>query len=335
MVQEGLTLSTFSDDLRKVPVHLDRKPIASFDGIAAIGPYGQQEIRRRYDENFDPASFAKIAHNLTLSALSRLSLDQLAKIRLSSMYMMSSDVENLFREEPRYVIVNKIQNSMWRWGFRRSGWNELVDAYNGIRGFTMNYPDFEVRLDYTTGHNECGYSEYSRTFLDGVFAFLVYYRGEHVMTLGFSILSGRRILIQQVQLAKRRGNRFLFKLPKNRIEYVIALFRKHFPRHKLFIVDGSDVANKSLKSYRNGLERLQERLARAIASQKKATDLKNAEYHQYDIDHCLEDIPVFEEKITQLEGDVERLAAFYADTGQYDRGKTMSMNGLTHYTLHA
>src|SRR3546814_1923886 len=69
--------------------------------------------------------------------------------------------------------------------------------------------------------------KHSRTPLDGVFAYLVQYKGEHVMTLGFSLINDRQILLQQVQLKNRTGNRWLFRFPENRLEFIIDRSEEH------------------------------------------------------------------------------------------------------------
>lgn len=328
MTVAGVELSEFTDTLRKVPAHRDRNPVAAIDVLARVG----QPVIDYMREHYDAATVENLRH-LSLNAFTRLGLDEIAKIRFSTIFMMHQTVEDEFKNNSRFVIVNKIANSMWRWGMGRSGWNELVDGYEGIRNFSFEHPDFEVRLDHTTGHNECGYSEHSRTFLDGVFAFLVYYRGEHVMTLGFSLMNNRRLLIQQVQLAKQRGNRFLFKLPKNRMEHVIGLFRKYFPRHRLYVVDGHDVATKSLKSYRNAIRREQERAERARQHHPRCHTKRERDWCEGDIQYAVEAVETFTKKAEHLEGEVDRLAAFYRDTGVFKLGAALKSNGLTHYEV--
>src|SRR3546814_14926469 len=67
---------------------------------------------------------------------------------------------------------------------RISDWSSDVCSSDLIEGL-------EVTLDYTNGYNEQGMGKHSRTPLDGVFAYLVQYKGEHVMILGFSIINER------------------------------------------------------------------------------------------------------------------------------------------------
>jgi hypothetical protein len=207
---------------------------------------------------------------------------------------------------------------MWRWGCGDRSWNEVVDAYNGIRNFSLGVDGFELRLDFTTWFNYRGYSRESRTFLDGVFGFLVYYKGEHVMTLGFSFARDRRLLVQQVQLTKRKGNRFLFKLPANRVEWILQRFGEAFPNHVLCIADGGDIANSHLKSYKEALQSFKEMETRGQAD---AEDRKHIE--------------ILESKVTHLTADLPRLRDFYANVGCFTRGEEFKSNGVRHYALAA
>jgi hypothetical protein len=330
-VLTGVELSSYTDELRRVPVHLDRKPHLTFDLERALGPEAVAEA-----SEYSGETLVERVRNLGMADLKNLTVDQLYKVRRASIITMSSSVEDAMRNEPRLRIIHKIENSMWRWGYLRTGWNEIVDAYDSIRRFSF-HPDFGVRLDYTTGHNECGHSEYSRTFLDGVFGFLIYYRGQHVMTLGFSIMGRRRLLVQQVQLKNRRGNRWLFKLPRNYMEYVLARFRESFPRHRLHVIDGGDLMRKNLNSYRHGYEGTKERIIRAskhLAS-KETTEESRGYYERY-LPGLREEEALYREKIDHAEADVMRLEAFYRDTGSFKLGETViSRHGLRHYALVA
>lgn len=323
---QGIALSTYDEPLRKVPVHLNDSPMDAFDPMERIG----QKARDYAKAYFGEASFERLRSNLPLAAFAKLTFDELCKIRFSGIVMMDGTVEDEFKSNPRYTVVNKIANSMWRWGFGRAKWNEVVDSYDGIRSFSFDHPDFELRLDHTTSCNERGYSEHSRTYLDGVFAYLIYYKGKHVMTLGFSFMSNRRLLVQQVQLKNRRGNRFLFKLPKNRIEFVLDRFKAAFPRHKIFLVDGEAVARKSLNSYREGLRDAEVGVAKYL---RRAQEGELSEWDERSLEQDRERVTIFGEKVEHLEADLERLRALYSDAGRHSLGKTLACHNLTHYEV--
>ncbi len=312
----GAPLSQYPDELRKVPAHLAKKPIRSFNPVEAMGERSARYMKARFEKTDDST-----LRQMPARALTRLSLDQLSKIRYSSIMMMERSVEDLFEQEPRYFLVQKIQHSMWCWGSRRGTWNEIVDAHRAITAFQFG-EGFEVTLDHTTWWNECGPSQHSRTCLDGVFAYLIHYRGEHVMTLGFSIAGNRQLLIQQIQLKKRRGNRWLYRLPENYVEYAVGRFQQAFPLHKLYMADGGEVAGKSLKSYRDSLNRA-------------LTDVeKYANDNTYNrLEKARAAVIEYGEKVAHLSDEVPRLAVRYRNSGRYEQGRAKTFRSMTHYRV--
>ncbi|MDE2001877.1 MAG: hypothetical protein KGI60_04930, partial [Patescibacteria group bacterium] len=189
---KGLQLRSLSGELEKVPEEFAEKPVQTIPDIEA--KFGKR-ITYRGEGCEKRSKILKNYHDFPLGAFVNFSFDELCKFWHSTICSMNESVDVLFTKNARYEIVRKIGSSMWRWGCRKGTWNEVVDAYNGISNFSLDLgPDFEIRLDYTTYYNECGRAKFSRIFLDGVFAYLVYYRGEHVMTIGFSIAEGRKLL---------------------------------------------------------------------------------------------------------------------------------------------
>jgi len=310
----GFPLDMFNNPITHVPDDLTKNPNLTVKIAEILGP----DLVERLKDHYGDIDEQEMGRRLPMSAFrKRFTFDQLCKIRYGTIFTMDRTVEEAFEDEPEYALMRKIQNSMWRWGSGSGVWNEVVDAYDAIRSFNIPVDDFEVRLDFTTYHNERGYSRESRTYLDGVFGFLVHYKGEHVMTLGFSIMDARRVLIQQIQLVKRKGNRFLFRLPANRVEFFLQCFAKSFPNHTLCMADGGDIANVSLSSYKRGLENV----LSSIASYPSASNQEEKEY--------------LEASITHLTADAPRLAALYADTGSYTKAGEFSVNGVRHYLLAA
>lgn len=335
MTVAGIALSTYeAGGLSKVPDVLDRNPDRTFDLAARLGDAYAEWAIDRYGEPADVPKISATTSRIPMNLYRSLSLDELCKVRFSCTFMMQRCVEDAFEAEPRLAIYQKIVNGMWRWGCGRPTWNEIVDAYDAIRGFDMGIPGFEVTLDHTTSTNESGCGEHSRTYLDGVFGYLVHYRGEHVMTLGFSIMEGRRVLLQQVQLKSRRGNRWLFRLPRNYLEHVIDRFRDSFPGHGLFLVDGHDVIGRSLSSYRSELARAEEFQAETEQRLRKAADQDTAYYERRMVSRAAE-IERLRKAVAHAEPEVERLGAFYASTGRYRRGEAVTVNRLRHYAIAA
>ncbi|HYF05561.1 MAG TPA: hypothetical protein VEA59_05300 [Patescibacteria group bacterium] len=315
---KGLNLVSFRENLHKIKPD-SKNPASRIKGWKKkLGPWIER-LEEDYGKGF---SILEKYHNLPFAAFARFSFDELCKIHHSSPIQMHNSVSKLFETSAQHEIIRKIESSMWRWSYDRSSWNEIVDAYDNLRHFTfMTNKDFEVRLDWTTWYNEFGYSKFSRTYLDGVFGFLVYYKGQHVMTIGFSVLVGRRVLIQQVQSAQRSGNRGLFKIPQNRVEFVIDLFFKNFPRYRFYLIDGESLVKKTLRDYERSLERNQEILRRwdqvsdfIERLQEEERELKNRKMH--------------------LELDMPRISRFYNSIGRHRFGAdVISSNDLEHYKI--
>ena len=295
----GIPLSTYKEELRKIPKGiLPTRTIECF--LERLSPFSEELERkaRQYTTcTFDPAVHC---HALPLEFYETCSFEELAKIWVAHFIQLPQQLEERFESDPRYRIIQKLCNSTWRWGYgSEHEWNNIVDAYNGIRNFSFEIPGFEVTLDHTTRYNEFGCGEYDRsTYIDGVFAFRVHYRNLHVMTIGFSLASRGRLLLSQIQLKKEKGNRFLYALPADRVSYVVALFKKYFPTLRHYIIDGTTAVEKYLRDYRSALERelhISERLTLDEDQERVEKNIAN-----------------FRDHIARLEGEVgERIRRTY------------------------
>ncbi len=302
---KGLHLRSLTGELCKVKRGSGDKPAKTIRAVQQKFRRWQNYLRSEFDGEFD---FPHDCYKLPARAFDGLSFDELCKIHYSSGILMDKSVTDLFETKAQFEVVRKIESSMWRWGFGKGCWNEVVEAYNRLRQFSFGHPDFEIRLDYTTFFNQYGRGKFSRVYFDGVFAYLVYYKREHVMTIGFSIQDKKRILIQQVQTTARNGNRWLYRLPSNRLEFVISLFRKNFPRYALWVIDGDSLVHKTLTDYTEALNR--------------ADRVENSE-----------DSHALKAKIRHLEADRPRLSAFYTNTGQFGISSSKRINGLVHHKI--
>jgi hypothetical protein len=98
-----------------------------------------------------------------------------------------------------------------------------------------------VRITHTRSINTAAWADHGRDnpiYLDASFGALVHYRGEHVLTIGFA-LSAYGILVAQVQLRQKRGNRFLYKLPLPYLDFALDLLQRTFPDDPLYLVTGA------------------------------------------------------------------------------------------------
>lgn len=326
----GLVAKDFTDPLFYVGDADVEKPIRSFDSMEAIGEPARNYMFARFGED---VTFEDRSHHMEFMCMKRLSYDQICKVRFSTIYMMDKTVEDEFEKTPKFALVQKITNSMWRCGFTKGNWNEIVDCRNSLLSFDLGLDDFEIRLDHTKYHHSRGGGLYSDVYLDGVFAYLVYYRGEHVMTLGFSIMGDYRILVQQIQMTKRKGNRWLFKFPANRNEFILDRFRAAFPHHAIYIADGGDTARKNLSSHESGLAEIH----RMIRSYERDLDVYDDPNELLRINKQLDKYRAAartaELEIEHLRGDVDRLRDQYANVGRYRLGEKLQVNDLTHYRI--
>ncbi len=302
----GLQLRSLSGELYKVKRSAGAKPAETIQAVEKKFGLWQKCLLEEFEGRF---AFLTDCHKLPLQAFKGFSFDELCKIHYSSGIMMDQSVTDLFETKAQFEVVRKITSSMWRWGVGKGTWNEVVEAYNRIRHFSFGHPDFEIRLDHTTYFNQYGRGKYSRVYFDGVFAYLVYYKRKHVMTIGFSIQEKKRLLIQQVQTVAREGNRWLYRLPSNRLEFVIDLFKKNFPGYRLWVIDGDSLVEKTLADYRQGLQ-LAERIGR------------------------VEEILALKSNLEHLQADKPRLAAFYSNVGRFSLGSSRKINGLLHYEIN-
>ncbi|MEY2664954.1 MAG: hypothetical protein RLZZ480_59 [Candidatus Parcubacteria bacterium] len=326
---KGVHQKSLRGQLYRVESHLEANPIVTIDN-----PEGKLAFCKRYiATEFGEFNFLEHHYRLPFKALRNFSFDEIFKMSYSSIISPHESVDKVIQTRPNYTVVRKIKSSMWRWGYGSDVWNEVVDAYEGLRSFSLDLgPDFDIRLDYTTGHNKRGYSRFTRTFLDGVFAFLIYYKRKHVMTIGFSFMKGRRLLLQQVQLKEQQGNRWLFRFPKRRLEFVLERLRVAFPVHELFVVDGESTITNIASSY----EFQESQLAKRVREHRERLKMKErrTEHAYFKKSLKLDEAALNEvrSRLGHIAGERDRLVAFYRDVGDFQfLPKTCTVNGLLHH----
>lgn len=176
----------------------------------------------------------------------RFSLDEQCKIIHNSCIM--SELGQFLEKEPEFRMLYKVRNALWHWSHGQSNYNLFVYWYTSLKRFNFGLADTEVKFDYTTYFNRKGYSWHSRTYIDSPFAYLVYYKGKHVLTISFAP-SCEGLLINQVQLKEKKGNRWLYKLPCHVIDYAIERMAEAFHDCPLWFVDGKSLAAKMPLNY--------------------------------------------------------------------------------------
>jgi hypothetical protein len=325
---KGVPLGTFAETLRPLPAGVMDDPYARTDLTTLLDRETIDALERRYGTKLTSDGIRKLRR----SYLEDVGFETICRIRASSMFAMSSSMEELFEEDPRHAMFDRIRSSMWHWGAARPVWNDYVAAYEGLRSFSVDLPGFEARITWTNTFCDGNQSDHCDTWLDGHFAYLIHYRGVHVMTLGFSLAGDSRLLLQQVQLASPRGNRWLFRIPGNRMEFAIDLFRQAFPSHEILVVDGVDLARRNIAGYARTLRKTEDRVEtlRSRRDRDEASEDARVRFNRAVVEQ-----QQLAEQIGRLEDDTPRLAALYGDCGRYRRAGAQVVNSMTHYRLAA
>lgn len=169
-------------------------------------------------------------------------------IRLWYDAVLASDIDaHIDNNEP---LIWKVRNSLWRYGCG-TDYSQFVAGLAGLRRLHVDIPGFELRVTHTKSINTAGWALHGRDnpiYLDASFGVLLFYKGEHVMTISFA-LSAHGILIAQVQLRQKRGNRFLYKLPMPFLDFGIDLVRRAFPDDPVYLVTGESTTEAIRRAY--------------------------------------------------------------------------------------
>lgn len=214
----------------------------------------QPAIKYQFDTE-DQFKWDENAHWLPHQAFDHFTTDE--KMRFLHNTIFSSDLGDFIENNARYGYFKKIVMAYWHWGHSDS-YTEIVQSYNSIRNFSFGIKGFETHLDYTTGGNEYSWGNFHRNiYLDAEFGFCVYYKGEHVLTIGFAPCK-RGVLLAQVQCAKPKGNRWLFKLKTPLMKHVVNRLQIAFPGKPIWFINGKSLAEKTKKSYESGKEKIPE-----------------------------------------------------------------------------
>lgn len=327
----GLRLDSIREPLFPVARRHGEKPVRAIKNFAerlfsadpnSVAEYGLKDEGDAVYEKY---------HRLPLRAFRQFSFDELCKLRFSSFCSMDEAVEKLFESDPSYEVVRKIGSSLWRWSAFRGDWNQLVAAYDGIRRFHIDeFPyQFEVRFDYTMWCHRRGLSKYSETFLDGVFAYLVHYKGQHVMTVGFVVAKDYRILITQLQLKQPKGNRFLFKYPINHMSVIIKLFQRAFPQHQIAVVEGNSLVERLARDYLDGQTNAKRYAFDYYKAARLAKDSKSRERHLKNLEEKRQQFQRCMVGLQKLETNRPRLCRLYGSLGKFQTEGEMTAQGLT------
>ncbi len=261
---KGVPVEWFTLELKPVPDDMTKMPVLSIENPYDKLRVCEAEIRqwrvcaddRRPLEEIIDWSDNHSRCSLDLWQLSGFSVDEMLKIAFSSGtttdwydWMLPKEggaftrYENWF-DIPELQLFHRISHSWWLWNTHcKDNWNDMVAYYEAFKRFDFGVAGMRTRLDWSTYYNSHGYSQYTREYLDGEIGFMVYdAKDELALKIAVSPVGDRGLVINQVQLAKKKGNRWLFKLPKPVLAYAIERIAAAFPGFKLWLQDGKNKA---------------------------------------------------------------------------------------------
>lgn len=179
----------------------------------------------------------------------------------------------------RWEIIQRIRLSLWRNGCG-SGWNPIVSAYQSLPQFDFGLPNFETKIDWVWWFNCRGSTIGTRRtdqrdfYSDGAFVYCIHYKGEWVMSIGFSLAKDYRVLITQIQLRKPKGNRWLYKIPGSHLDWCVQKMFEAFSDWEICLVDGISLTDLYKKEYKKAHD---DEVARRKERCKKEPDYRQGE----------------------------------------------------------
>ena len=242
----------------------DQQPI--HDAFAAIATEGTKAYGR-VDSIIGHLKISKLCTVFTPT--------DLCMMEHASVFCKDKVFEVAIADQLAPKVIEKLRLAAWHNGYSTLTWNEMAEVYNSLRTFTVGLPDFTVGLDYSSGCNSKGYTSYftqetpegeRRVFIDSELAFFIYFKNEPVLVISFHVTKGRRdkkprICIKQIQLLKKTGNRWLYKLPGHYMEFFLARMKQAFQHNPIHLIRGEVLTKEIRTAYADTLKRATTRLA--------------------------------------------------------------------------
>jgi hypothetical protein len=264
----GVPQHAFAPIFSPVPHEVARKPGVRIPLAERLAPFARPIVAwyGRYDARADDLSsvdLPQVTHHLDYKYLRHFSREELAKLAFGT--CLGFEFSDLFNGGERaanieesadvklaFRLFGRLRNSAWRWGaFVEDDWNEVVRLFEGVRTFDFGLPGFTTHIDWATHCNEYGYSEHARLFLDGTVGLMIHRHGKHVLTVSVAPAGNGQVMVTQVQLVAKRGNRWLYALPCGLLDHVLDRLAAAFSHATLYLTDGHDLAQRIQASYRS------------------------------------------------------------------------------------
>jgi hypothetical protein len=289
----GIPLNTLPAPRLSVPKNWDRTPAFSIPGLwdrlvpQELKAYWPQQYKKAYaftqdlsphKKYTDISPFYEFFQMLPLHHIQRLlTQEELTAFEVTLTKFRTLEERLELQNLPFYQVVNKSNLSAWHhYAQNHLGWNATTQVIKGLRRLNFSAFDLSTELDFTTGGNKVGLSQFSRTFLDGEIAILLRYKGQHVLTLSFNVCKNQtktEIVIAQIQLKNPKGNRFLFKLGPNYSETLCKTFAEAFSHCNVYLTTGEYLSKTLLSNYQDSRTGLSK--AETLQLEQKIQDFQN------------------------------------------------------------
>lgn len=244
----GLDLSSLAYDLPEAPPPLGRYEDGVPDKDARLrAVISDEDWAEWYGRGWtwkDRGHRALVEHMLLAFTFPELVQIWMAEI-------IESDLSRWVQEQ--HPVLEKVRLSLWHASCHAS-YNAVVRGVRGLQSLAL--PGFDVRLAWCTKYRSDGparvcedRSIQPQIWLDNEFGALIHYEGKHVLTVGFG-LAEYGVVVSQVQLRQKKGNRWLYKLPDglHYMDLVLDMLAKAF-QVPVWLVEGESATLAVKRSY--------------------------------------------------------------------------------------
>lgn len=233
-IERCLIPEEFVEVFQKVPAVFNATPALAIKDLRKrlLHPY----IRKNFPQIYKPAKaafegnsthqvkniesiIALVRYLPDAYVLKKFSTVELIALKASSVICFPTSLEEQMSMSHSYHLWNKACLSSWHKKYKALKWNTFVKFLACLKGLNFG-PDFTFEIDFTTGCNSKGYSCVKRLFIDGEIGLFLQYKGKHVITIALNLVQAEKpqIIIEQIQLVNKRGNRFLYKMGDSYME---------------------------------------------------------------------------------------------------------------------
>ena len=209
------------------------------EGVARMNPEGRSD-----EFTWDPY-WLHVPYDVLRRAFTR---DELIRFWFDSSIMSEVDKHHYEDDD----VIWKVQNVLWQYGVGRD-YKRFIECFQQLRRLSIDLPNFDLRITHTRATNLGAWAWHGRSkdqlpvYLDAALGVLLFYRGEHVLTIGFAVCE-RGVLVAQVQLREKKGNRFLYKLPMPYLDLALDILRRAFG-DELWLIEGVSAVNAVRLAY--------------------------------------------------------------------------------------